>query len=258
MTYRDSSFVDQVVVVSGGATGIGAAAVEAFCEQGALVACIDRNVEQGTALVERLRANGSRVEFFAADVSVKEQVNAAVEKVVATFGAPSILFNHAGTAIVKPFLELEENDILNMLKVNVVSMFSVSQAVIPHMIKKGGGTIVCTSSVSGDLATPNEILYCASKAACTMVARGIAVEFQGQNIRCNSVSPGMVDTPHGRREIQELRALGVDVSDEMIAQRQGRLATPRDIADVVVFAASSQARFVNGANIVVDNCYSAQ
>ena len=258
MTYRDSSFVDQVVIVSGGATGIGAAAVEAFNEQGAIVACLDRNVEQGTALVERLRANGSRIEFFAADVSVKDQVNTAIDQVVTKLGAPSVLFNHAGTAIVKPFLDLAESDILSMLQINVVSMFTVSQAVIPHMIKKGGGTIVCTSSVSGDIATPNEILYCASKAACTMVARGIAVEFQSQNIRCNSVSPGMVDTPHGRREVSELRALGVDVSDEMIAGRQGRLATPRDIADVVVFAASSQSRFVNGANIIVDNCFSAQ
>lgn len=258
MTHPDGSFAGQVVIVSGGATGIGAAAVEAFCERGAIVACIDRNVEQGKAIVQRLASNGNRAAFFAADVGVKEQVDAAITKVVDALGVPSVLFNHAGTAIVKPFLDLGENDFWNLMRVNVFSMFCVSQAVIPHMIRKGGGTIVCTASVSGDLATPNEILYCASKAACEMFARGIAVEFHGKNIRCNSVSPGFVDTPHGQREIRELRALGVDVSEELIAQRQGRLATPRDIADVVVFAASHQARFVNGANIVVDNCFSAQ
>jgi NAD(P)-dependent dehydrogenase (short-subunit alcohol dehydrogenase family) len=258
MSNRDASFDNQMVIVSGGATGIGAASVEAFCEQGASVACIDRNVEQGTALVERHRAGGSQVEFFAADVGVKSEVTATIEKVVATLGAPSVLFNHAGTAIVKPFLDLGESDFWNMMRINVFSMFCVSQAVIPHMIKRGGGSIVCTASVSGELATPNEILYCASKAACEMFARGVAVEFQSKNIRCNSISPGFVDTPHGQREIRELRAIGVDVSAEMIEQRQGRLATPRDIADVVVFAASHQARFVNGANIVVDNCFSAQ
>lgn len=258
MSDRNRTFANKIVVVSGGATGIGAAAVEAFSEQGATVACLDRNVEQGIALVERLRSGGAKAEFFTADVGAKEQVNAAIEMVVSTLGVPSVLFNHAGIAIVKPFLDLEETDFWNLMRINVFSMFAVTQAVVPHMIKNGGGSIVCTGSVSAMLATPNEILYCASKAACEMFAKGIAVEFQGKNIRCNSISPGFVDTPHGRREIKELRAIGVDVSEEMIAQRQGRLATPRDIADVVVFAACNQARFVNGTNIVVDNCFSAQ
>jgi NAD(P)-dependent dehydrogenase (short-subunit alcohol dehydrogenase family) len=125
---------------------------------------------------------------------------------------PSSPEHHAGTAIVKQFLDLDENDFWNMMRINVFSIFCVSQAVIPRIIKRGGGSIVCTALVLGELATPNEILYCVSKAACEMFARGIAVEFWGKNIRCNSVNPGFVDAPDGQREIRELPAIGVNGS----------------------------------------------
>jgi NAD(P)-dependent dehydrogenase (short-subunit alcohol dehydrogenase family) len=102
-----------------------------------------------------------------------------------------------------------------------------------------------------------EVLYDATKGACHMFARAIAVEFRDRNIRCNAVCPGFIDTPHGRREIRDLTAHGIDVSPEAIRAQQGRLATPEEVASAAVFLSSDEARFINGAHLFVDNAFSA-
>ena len=118
------------------------------------------------------------------------------------------------------------------------------------MIAAGGGAIVCTSSISAVYGTPGEVLYDASKGACHMFARAIAVEFRDKKIRCNTVCPGFVDTPHGRREIKELTALGVSASEADIAEAQGRLGKPIDIARVALFLLSDDADFVTGSHVL--------
>ena len=125
------------------------------------------------------------------------------------------------------------------------------------MIAAGGGAIVCTSSISAVYGTPGEVLYDASKGACHMFARAIAVEFRDKKIRCNTVCPGFVDTPHGRREIKELTALGVPASEADIAEAQGRLGKPIDIARVALFLLSDDADFVTGSHVFADGGFSA-
>ena len=151
--------------------------------------------------------------FAVADVANEVQVNAAVAAVTAALGAPNVLFNHAGSIIIKPFLETTLADWEWLMAVNVTSMFLMTKAVLPGMIAAGGGSIVCTSSISAIAATPREVVYNTSKGACHMFARSIAVEYRDQNIRCNAVCPGFVRTPHGLREVAELNKLGVDMSD---------------------------------------------
>jgi NAD(P)-dependent dehydrogenase (short-subunit alcohol dehydrogenase family) len=119
------------------------------------------------------------------------------------------------------------------------------------------GVVVCTSSISAIAATPREVVYNASKGACHMFARSIAVEFRDQNIRCNAVCPGFVRTPHGLREVAELNKLGVDMSDEALAVQQGRICEPEEVARAALFLASDEASFVNGAHLFVDNCFTA-
>lgn len=247
----------KVAIVSGGATGCGAAAVRLFAAEGAAVGIIDRNVAAGQALAFELATAGHRVVFAAADVSQKDQVEAAVATVRASLGEANVLFNHAGTIVIKPFLETEEADWDFLFDVNVKSMYLMTRAVLPMMLAAGKGAIVCTSSISAVYATPNEVLYDATKGACHMFARAIAVEFRDRGIRCNAICPGFIDTPHGQREVADLTALGVDVSDAALRAAQGRMGRPEDIARAALYLASDDAEFVNGTQLFVDNGFSA-
>ena len=121
----------------------------------------------------------------------------------------------------------------------------------------GGGSIVCTSSISAVAATPMEVLDNTAKGAVHMFARAIAVEFRDRNIRCNAVCPGFVRTPHGLREVKDLQALGVDVSEAALAAQQGRICEPEEVARAALFLASDEASFVNGAHLFVDNGFTA-
>ena len=247
----------KVAIVSGGATGCGAAAVRLFASEGAAVGIIDRNVGAGQALADELSGLGLAVCFAAADVSKAAEVQAAVAAVGAALGPVNVLFNHAGTIVIKPFLETEEADWDMLFEVNVKSMYLMTRAVLPMMLAQGRGAIVCTSSISAVYGTPNEVLYDATKGACHMFARAIAVEFRDRGIRCNAVCPGFIETPHGAREVAALSALGVDVSDAAIRAAQGRMGRPEDIARAALYLASDEAEFVNGHQLFVDNGFSA-
>lgn len=254
---RPARFVDRVALVSGGAGGAGAAAVRLLAAEGAHVIVVDRQEDLGVALVEEVRAAGGTAHFARADVSRPAEVHAAVAEGTAALGAPTLLFNHAGTLVVKPFLETTQEDYDFLMDVNVRSMFVMTQAVLPGMLEAGGGAIVCTSSISAVAATPAEVLYDVTKGAVHQLARAVGVEFRDRGVRCNAVCPGFIDTPHGRREVVELTAAGVDVSDEAIAAQQGRMCTPEEVATAALFLLSDDASFVNGAQLFVDNGFTA-
>lgn len=247
----------KVALISGGATGMGGAASTLFAAEGARVAIVDRNLPAAQARAADIIAKGGIAIAIAADVSDAAQVTAAVDQTTAALGPITVLFNHAGSIVIKPFLDTTEADWDSLHAVNVKSMFLMTRAVLPGMIAAGGGSIVCTSSISAVAATPMEVLYCTTKGACHMFARAIAVEFRDRNIRCNAVCPGFIETPHGLREVQELQALGVDVSDAAIAAAQGRIGTADEVAEAALFLASDAARFVNGTHLFVDNGFTA-
>lgn len=247
----------KIALISGGSTGMGGASSLLFAAEGAKVGVVDQREEEGHAVVAAIKANGGEAFFVKADVSNAEQVEAAVAAVTREFGTINVLFNHAGTIIVKPFLECTLQEWDRLMAINVTSMYLMTRAVLPGMLANGGGSIVCTSSISAVAATPREVFYNATKGACHMFAQSIAVEFRDQNIRCNTVCPGFVATPHGLREVKELSALGVDMSEEAIAVQQGRLCKPEEVARAALFLASDEASFINGTHLFVDNCFTA-
>lgn len=244
-------------LISGGASGCGAAAARRFAAEGARVSIMDRQAELGEALAAQLRSEGLQVCCVQADVSRRADIEGALAQAVTSFGPPTILFNHAGSIVVKPFLETTDEDYQWLMDVNVKSMFMVTRAVLPHMLAQGGGRIVCTSSISAVVGTPMEVLYALSKGAVHMFARAIAVEFRDRNIRCNAVCPGFIATPHGQREVEALARYGVDVSEAAIGAAQGRMCRPEEVANAALFLVSDDASFVNGAHLFVDNGFTA-
>ncbi|MDH4568019.1 SDR family oxidoreductase [Pseudomonas sp. BN414] len=249
--------LDKVAVISGGAGGCGEAASRLFAAEGARVVIIDRNGDAAEDLARQIKATGGEAIGIGADVSKADQVKAAVAQAEAAFGGADVLFNHAGTLIVKPFLDVEEDEWDWLMAVNVKSMYLMTRAVLPQMLAKGKGSIVCTSSISAEYATPGEVVYNATKGACQMFARAIAVEFRDRGIRCNAVAPGFIRTAHGVREMKELQAMGVDASEAAISLQQGRLCEPEEVARAALFLASDEASFVSGAHLFVDNCFSS-
>jgi NAD(P)-dependent dehydrogenase (short-subunit alcohol dehydrogenase family) len=247
----------KVALISGGATGAGGAASKLFAAEGARVAVVDINVAAGQAVVAEIVQAGGDAAFFEADVSDRAQIERAIAGTNARFGTISVLFNHAGTIIVKPFLDTTDDDFDRLMDINVKSMFMMTRAVLPQMLDAGKGSIVCTASISSVAATPLEVLYCMTKGACAMLARAVAVEYRDRGIRCNAVCPGFIDTPHGQREIAALAQHGFDSSVEALSVQQGRLCQPEEVAKAALFLASDDASFVNGAHLYVDNCFTA-
>lgn len=240
-------------IVSGGAAGAGGAASEIFSREGANVIIVDIQEDAGKALAQKIRAGGGQATFVQADVSESSQVGDAIaEANRISDGRIDVLFNHAGTVIIKPFLETTESDWDRMMDINVKSMFLMTKAVLPSMLDNGGA-IVNTSSISAVAGTPMEVLYCTSKGACHMFTRAIATEYRDNGIRCNAVCPGFIRTAHGNRELKELREFGVDVSEEDICKIQGRICEPEEVANAALFLASEEASFVNGETLFVDN-----
>ena len=245
----------KTALISGGAGGCGAAASLLFAHEGARIAIIDK--QDGSALVKQIEAAGGEALHAACDVSNANQVNVAVKAATDRFGAINVLFNHAGTIIVKPFLDTTEQEWDWLMAVNVKSMFLMTKAVLPSMLAAGGGAIVCTSSISAVAATPMEVLYDTTKGAVHMFARAIAVEYRDRGIRCNAVCPGFIRTPHGMHEVEALTKLGVDASEAAMKAMQGRMCEPEEVAKAALFLASDDASFVNGAHLFVDNTFTA-
>jgi len=245
----------RIAFVSGGANGVGAASVRLFVAEGARVAIVDKDATAGAALAADLgEANAI---FVAADVSMPAEVEAAVAQVLGRFGHIDILFNHAGSIIVKPFLSYTLTDWDAMMDNNAKSAFLVTRAVLPGMLERGTGSIINTSSTAISVCSKMESAYIASKAAMHQMARAVAVEYRDTGVRCNLICPNFIRTRHGEAEIAQLRAFGVLATEADVNALQGRICEPEEVAAVALFLASDEASFINGAEIYVDNTFTA-
>lgn len=248
----------RTAVITGGANGMGLAAVKMWAEAGARVAILDIAAEAGTRAAAELSAAGLEVMFVETDVTDSARVRAALAEINAAWGPVDTLFSHAGTIIVKPLHESTDEDYDRLMRINVRSAFVVCREVVAQMRANGGGAIVITSSIGGEKGFALESLYCMTKGAVLQLARSIAIEYRDDNIRANAVCPGFVKTAHGLREIEELDGLGQNWNEADLHGVQGRLCEPEEVAAAALWLASDEASFVTGTALYVDNGWYAK
>jgi len=245
-------FKNKVVVVTGGASGIGLACCREFAERHADVAVVDLDEKAGRRAAKELRQGGGRVERFCFDVSKRVQVEAGVAKITKKLGGIDILINNAGIQRYASATTCTEEEWDLVLNVNLKSAFLMSKYVIPVMIKRGGGAIVNTGSAQSVAAQSNSVHYVVSKHGILGLTRCLALDYCRQNIRANCVLPGAIDTPMLRWSV----SLGPDPEGALAAcdrlHMRGKMGKPEEVARVMVFLASDLASFITGAAVAVD------
>ena len=246
------------VIITGGASGMGKATAKLFCNEGAKVAIMDINKDEGEKTVNEINSTDQKAFFFHTDLTKSNEVKNSINQIIDLFRTINILFNHAGTIIVKPLHESSEEDYNYLMDINVRSAFLVCNEVIPLMLKNKGGNIIITSSIGGEKGFALESLYCMTKGAVLQLARSIAVEYRDEGIRCNAICPGFVKTNHGLREIKELDEQGQNWNENDLYSVQGRICKPEEVASAVLYLASDDSSFVNGTALYVDNAWYAK
>src|SRR5438067_3917213 len=242
----------KVAVITGAASGIGAAAARLFAAEGAAVAVVDRDGDGAGRVADALEGKGLAL---AADVTDRQGVEEALGRAAATFCRVDVLYNNAGVvAGFGPTAELTAADLNLCLSVNVAGTVFCTQAVLPHLRAAGGGSIVIQSSVAALVGLPGLAAYCTSKSALLGLTRSLAAELSPEGIRVNAICAGTVDTPMAR-PLLELRGGGDAARGaEVTAERYpiGRIGTPEDIARAALFLASDESGFLTGSVITAD------
>jgi NAD(P)-dependent dehydrogenase (short-subunit alcohol dehydrogenase family) len=245
-------FDEKAVVVTGGALGIGQAVCEIVAEREGSVAILDWDEKAGNATCDAIVENGGRAIFEKVDVADFEAVKAAVSTAAKTFGRIDSLVVSAGIQRYGTALDTTDDQWDEVLNVNLRGAWNAAKAVIPHLQKGGGGTIVNVSSVQALASQQNVLAYTISKHGLLGLTRSVAMDFAKQNIRANAVCPGTVDTPM----LEWAASLDPNPQSVYDACNQmhplGRIAKAREIAEVVAFLAHQRSSFVTGAVWAVD------
>jgi len=238
-------FKGRTILITGGASGIGAATARRFVREGASVMVADRDESLGRELVNELGADHA---FFKVDVSRCTEVEAMVEAAIEQLGQLDILFNNAGIGHFGDTTAVEPETWEEIIAVDLNAVFYGCRAAIPHFREAGGGVIINTASISGVAGDYGFAAYCAAKGAIINYTRTLAVDHACENIRVNAISPGAIDTALSKFLITQPAIL----EDYQSRIPMGRIGHADEIAGVVAFLASDDASYLTGQNIVVD------
>lgn len=243
-------FFDKVVLITGGGSGIGEAAVKAFIQEGAKVAVFDLKFAN--------KLDGQEnVIYFTVDVSRSEQIRQAIHTIENEWGKIDILINNAGIELVASLPEMQEEDWDRVFNTNLKGIFLVTKAALP-LLKKGSA-IINTASQLSLVGASHFTAYTASKAAVLNFTRSLALELAADGIRVNAICPGAVDTPLLQRQFAGGKRGPQGTMRELIRMHPlGRLGTPEEIAAPILFLASDEASFITGSALVVDGGYTAR
>lgn len=250
----------KVALVTGGALGIGAATSAMLAREGASVAVTDVLDDEGEAAAGRIRSFGGDARFWHLDVADETDVQRVFADVAGAFGKLDVLVNNAGIAGVnKPTDQITVEEWDRVIAINVRGVFLCTKHAIPHLRRAGGGCIVNLSSIYGIISAPDIPPYHASKGAVRLMTKTDALLYAKDKIRVNSVHPGFIWTPLveelGRHSPEGLEAFRRELDGR---HPIGHVGDPDDIAHGIVYLASDEAKFVTGAELVIDGGYTAQ
>ncbi len=243
--------MNQVVLITGGCSGIGKAAAFLFAKEGAKIFLADLSEKLGDEMVEALEKEGAEAAFARIDVTDFEDVERMVEDCINRFGTIDVLVNSAG--ILGPRTRTDkypDEDFQQVMKVNVNGVFYAMKAVLPHFLSKKSGVVVNLASVAGILGFANHIAYDASKHAVIGMTKTAALEFAKHGIRINAVCPAFTSTPMMDNALMNDDSNYFEALQNSIPMR--RFAQPDEIAKAIVYAASPAASFMTGHSLVLD------
>jgi len=237
---------DKVAVITGGARGIGKAAVIKFCEEGAKVVIWDLLEQEGSNLVKELNEKGYSCIFQKVDVTNQQSVEEAVKRIIDEFKQIDILINNAGITRDATLLKMTEEQWQQVLNVNLTGVFNCTKAVAPFMVERGKGKIINTSSVVALYGNFGQSNYVATKSGIIGITKVWARELGRKGIKVNAVAPGFIETEMVQTMPEKIL--------QMMREKTplGRLGKPEDIANAYLFLASDEADFINGAVLSVD------
>lgn len=246
-------FNGEVALVTGGSSGIGRAAAQAFAAQGARVVVASRRNEESAETVRLIQAAGGDAIYVKADVTRATDVEALVARTVRHYGALNIAVNNAGIegpAFV-PLADYAEADWDQLMDINLKGVFLCMKYQLPHILA-AKGAIVNMASIAGLVGGRMSAPYCASKHGVVGLTKAAALQYADQGIRINAVAPAVIDTPMAERAFLHDEALTARVNS---MHPMGRVGTPREVADAVVWLCSKSASFVTGHTLPVDGGY---
>ena len=246
----------KVAIITGAGMGMGRECAVLFAEEGARVVVADIDAKAAAETVKAVEAKGGQALAVAGDVAIEADVERMVSEGVARFGALHILHNNAGVLWKdrdRSVLETDEKWWDRVMAINLKSVFWVTKHGIPHLKRAGGGSVIMMGSVSALAGfTRAQDAYTSAKGALISLTKSLAIQFAKDNVRCNIIHPGIVDTPlqapYLTAEIRKEFETGIPL---------GRIAQPREIANVALFLASDESSFMTGAELVVDGGFTA-
>ena len=246
----------KVALITGAGMGMGRECALLFAEEGARVVVADIDAKAAAETVTAVEAKGGQALAVAGDVALEPDVSRMVTEGVARFGALHVLHNNAGVLWKdrdRSVLETDEKWWDRVMGINLKSVFWVTKHGIPHLQRAGGGSVIMMGSVSALAGfTRAQDAYTAAKGALISLTKSLAIQFAKDNVRCNVIHPGIVDTPlqapYLTAEIRKEFETGIPL---------GRIAQPREIANVALFLASDESSFMTGAELVVDGGFTA-
>ena len=249
----------KTAIVTGAALGLGRATAIRMAEEGASVAITDVLDDEGETLAAQLRARGLTAKYWHCDVTQEAEVASVVKAVAKHFGHIDVLVNNAGiSGANKPTHELTESEWDRVQAVNVKGVFFFTKHVIPHLKRAGGGSIINLSSIYGLVGAGDVPPYHASKGAVRLMTKNDALIYAPDRIRVNSIHPGFIWTPMVQNFLKG--APDEDAGRKAVDERHplGHMGEPDDIAWGAVYLASDEAKFVTGAELVIDGGYTAR
>lgn len=243
---------NKVAVITGGSAGIGKASAFLFAKEGCAAGIIDINETDGEQVAQEIRSSGGKATFIKADVSNADQLEAAIEAFADEFGGIDILYNNAGGATPRDdhLLKMPLDEFDHSIGLNLFGPFAACKFAIPHMDKRGGGSIINTASIRAMIGTSGADGYTSAKGGIVALTRALAVQCAAKNIRVNAIAPGAVLTERVKKLMADGNDSGPD--QKMVERHLLGMGEPDQVAPVALFFACADSGWVTGQILPVD------